>query len=138
MPTKKYKPLVGKMFYIIWIPTSIMMIVATILSFAAPIALIILLATDVFTFYFLVSSLVGYVELREGEVFVKCGFIQKVTIPYDKIRDITKEHKFYADSMISIKNALDHVNIKYNKFDIISVSVKDNDGLVEVLKSHIR
>ena len=67
-------------------------------------------------------------------MFVKLGFFMKKEIPYNKIRDAVKERKLYADSMSSLKNALDHVNIKYNTFDVLSVSVIGNDDLVKRLK----
>lgn len=137
MDNKRYKPLIGKMFFAIWVPTSLMMIAATVLASVELIPFLILLATDVFTFYFLASSLFGYVELREKTVFIRFGFIKTVEIPYSSIRDITKECKFYADSMMSIKNSLEHINIKYAKFDIVSVSVVGNDELIEVLRERI-
>jgi hypothetical protein len=40
--------------------------------------------------------------------------------------------------MASLKNALEHVNIKYNTFDIVSVSVVDNDGFIEELNTRRR
>lgn len=137
MDNKRYKPLIGKMFFAIWVPTSLMMIAATALASVELIPFLLLLATDVFTFYFLASSLAGYVELREKTVFIRFGFIKTVEIPYSSIRDITKERKFYADSMMSIKNSLEHINIKYAKFDIVSVSVVGNDELIEALRERI-
>ena len=137
MENKRYKPLIGKTFWVIWIPTLIFLAVVTIMSAAYISALLIMLATDIFTVYFLVSSLVGYVELREETVFVKLGFFTTREIPYNKIRDVSKEHKLYADSMLSLKNSLDHVNIKYNRFDVLSVSVTDNDELIDMIKQKI-
>ena len=137
MENKRYKPLIGKTFWVIWIPTLIFLAVVTIMSAAYISALLIMLATDIFTVYFLVSSLVGYVELREETVFVKLGFFTTREIPYNKIRDVSKEHKLYADSMLSLKNSLDHVNIKYNRFDVLSVSVVDNDELIDMIKTKI-
>ena len=138
MENKRYRPLIDKVFWITWVPTVALMIVANIISFFDIVAVLIMLSVDIFTLYFLVSSLVGYVELREETVFVKLGFFVKKEIPYNAIREITKEHKLYADSMSALKNALDHVNIKYNKFDVLSVSVVDNDDLAKKLKEKIR
>ena len=42
--------------------------------------------------------------------------------------------KFYSDSMLSLKTSFEHVNVKNNKFDMISVSVKDNDGVIKDLE----
>ena len=137
MENKRYKPLIGKMFSIIWVPTLILLFAATVISAQYITALLIMLATDIFTLYFLISPLFGYVELREDEVFVKLGFFTTVEIPYNKIRDVVKERKLYADSLISLKNSLDHVNIKYNTFDVLSVSVVDNDELVDMIKTKI-
>jgi hypothetical protein len=40
--------------------------------------------------------------------------------------------------MLSLKNSFEHVNIKYNKFDMITISVKNNDELIEKLQKHIK
>ena len=135
---KTYKPKIGRMFYAIWIPTVMFLIAMTFVSLVSPIALVILLLTDALTLYFLLTSLFGYVELRDDAVFVKFGFIAKVEIPYSTIRGVTKERKLYADSMMSLKNSLDHVNIKYNRFDIVSVSVTDNDELISEIEARIK
>ena len=137
MENKKFKPLIDKLFWFIWIPLAVVLIAATALSALDTVALIIILGTDIFTLYFLISSLVGYVEIRENSVFIKCGFILKKEIPYGKIRGLSKERKFYSESMISIKNAFEHVNIKYNKFDVISVSVSSNDELIRELEARM-
>lgn len=141
MENKRYKPLLDKLFFIIWVPTFIVMLALTVmplvLSFYLPL-LIALLATDVFVFYFLVSPLFGYVELGERSVLIKFGFILKREIPYEKIRGFSRERKFYADSMLSLKNALSHVNIKYNKFDVVSVSVIDSDGMIREIETRLK
>ena len=137
MENKKYKPLIDKLFWWIWIPTVIMLVIGTAISFVSVIAFVLLLATDIFTFYFIVTSLVGYVELREKTLFVKFGFILKREIPYSMIMGISKERKLYTDSMLSIKNSMEHVRIKYNKFDVICVSVVDNDEFIDELKKRI-
>lgn len=135
---KTYKPKIGRMFYAIWIPTVIFLIAMTFVSLVSPIALVILLLTDALTLYFLLTSLFGYVELREDSVFVKFGFVAKVQIPYSKIREVTKERKLYADSIMSLKNSLEHVNIKYNRFDVVSVSVVDNEDLMNEIEKRIK
>ena len=138
MPNKRFKPLIDKTFYIIWIPTILLLVAATVISFSAPVALVILLLSDVFTLYFLFSSLAGYVELREDSVYIKFGFILKAEIPYERIRGFSKEHKIYSDSTFSIKNSLDHVNIKYDKFELASVSVVNNDELISEIEARIK
>ena len=39
--------------------------------------------------------------------------------------------------MMALKNAIEHVNIKYNTFDVTTVSVADNDGFIEELDRRI-
>jgi hypothetical protein len=120
------------------VPISIVMLGVTVLSFFEPTALFVMLPVDIFTFYFLFSSLFGFAELREKSLFIKFGFILKTEIPYSSIRGIAKDRKFYSDSMLSLKNALSHVNIKYNKFDLVTVSVKENDEFIEELTRRIK
>ena len=134
MENKRYKPLIDKVFWIIWVPTLILLAVATAITAGDIIAFLIMLSVDLFTVYFMISPLFGYVELRENSVFVKLGFFTKREISYKQIRDVEKTRKLYSDSMSALKNSLDHVNIKYNRFDVLSVSVVDNDDLIKRLK----
>lgn len=132
---KIYKPKIDGLFYAIWIPTVLLLAVCTVIACTAPIALIIMIATDIFTLYFLVSPLFGYVELRENTLFIRYGFFLTREIEYVRIRELKKERKPYTDTMLSLKNAIEHVTIKYNKFDITAVSVTDNDDLIINIKS---
>lgn len=134
---RRFKPMLDGCFYLIWVPLSLMMIILTIISVSYLAALIIMAITDIFVFYFLFSTLSAYVELREDTMLVKFGFIIKREIAYSRIREISKERKFYSQSMLSIKNSIEHVNIKYNRFDIISVSVVTNDELISELERRI-
>lgn len=135
----KFKPLVDKLFWIISIPTIVILTAVTTIIYIspAPLAVTIILLSDLFTVYFLISPLFGYVELRESSLFIKYGFFTKREIPYDKIRDTVKERKFISESMLSLKNAFEHVNIKYNTFDVTTVSVKDNDAFITALKARL-
>ena len=137
METKRYKQLVDKLFWIISVPTILLVIGAIIISIYHAIALIIMSAVAAFVLYFFVSPLFGYVELRENSMFIKYGFILKKEIPYSKIRSVTKARKFYSDSMMSLKNSFDHVNIKYNTFDVTCVSVVDNDSFINELSKRL-
>ena len=137
MENKIYKPKVDRLFYIIWIPTVLLLIAGTVITCFDIIPLLLMLSVDIFTLYFLVSLLVGYVELRPDSMFVKYGFIIKREIPYTNIREIKKERKLYSESMMSLKNAIEHVNIKYNSFDVTTVSVTDNDAFIIELTSRI-
>ena len=133
MKNKRYKPLVDKLFYMISIPTAAMMIGFTVLGIFEPTSLWVILPVDALIFYFLISPLFGWVELRENSVFIKFGFFTKREIAYSKIRGVDKVRRWYSDSMLSIKNSFEHLNIKYNSFDMLSVSVVENDELVEEL-----
>lgn len=134
---KKYKPAIDKYFWIIWIFATIILAPCTILSFSNMTVLIIMILCDVFVYYFMVSSLFGYVELRKNSIYVKFGFILRREILYKKIRNINKERKIISYSFMSLKNAIEHVNIEYNKFDMITVSVVNNDDLIRELKMKI-
>ena len=135
METKRYTPLIDKLFYFILIPTAVLLLGATVLSCFEPTSLFIMVPVDILCIYFIITPLFGYVELREKTVFIKFGFFMKKEIPYSKIRGVVKARRYYADSMVSLKNSLEHVNIKYNTFDIVSVSVKDNDGFIAELEA---
>jgi hypothetical protein len=138
METKRYKPLIDKMFYIISIPTILLMATLTVICAIAHITLVSVIFVDILVVYLIVSPLFGYVELRENEVFVKFGLYNSRKIPYDTIRGVKKDRKFYSESMVSLKNAIEHVNIKYNSFDVTTVSVVDNDGFIEELKERCK
>lgn len=135
---KRYRPLVDKMFWIISIPTLLLMVALTVIAAFDTVALIIVLVVDLAVIYLLVSPLFGYVELREESLYIKYGLILKKEIPYSHIRGTAKERRWYSDSMLSLKNALDHVNIKYNSFDIATVSVIDNDSFINELNSILK
>ena len=135
---KRFLPLVDRLYWFIWVPTLLILIVGTVLSACSLIALLILIATDIFTLYFLVSPLFGYVELREKTVYIKFGFIISREIEYTRIRKVETERKFYSESMTSLKCAFEHVNIKYNRFEVVTVSVKNNSALVAELEARKR
>ena len=133
----KYKPLVDKYFYLIWIPVIVLLLIGTIISFLQPIGFIIMIGVNIFCYYFMLSSLFGYVELRRNTLFIKFGFILKKEIPYPKIREVSKERKFLSYSHLSLKNAIEHVNIKYNKYDMVTISVERNDEFIDKLLERI-
>ena len=138
MENKKFTPKYDKLFWIILIPTVVFLIAMTVIpSIFAEVALWIMLPIDLFVIYFLISPLVGYAELRENSLFIKFGFIIKKEIPYEKIRGAVKVRKTYSDSLIALKNSMDHVNVKYNTFDMVSISVDENDTFIEELNLRI-
>lgn len=134
MQTKKYRPKIDKLYWILLLFTNAVCVpLLFIPPFFSLVTLFVTLPLFVFVNYFFVSPLFGYVELRENEIFIKYGFILKRSIPYGRVRSVVKERKFYTESMLSLKNALEHVNIKYNTFDVTAVSVVDNDAFISEL-----
>ena len=136
MDKKRYKPLVDKLFFIIFIPTFILIASFTVIpAIFAPKTLFITVPILLFTLYFLISPLFGYAELREDGLFIKYGFFLKKFIPYNKIRSVEKKKKFYSESFMSLKHSFEHLDIKYNSFDVTSISVKYNDEFTESLNA---
>ena len=140
MENKRFKPLRDKLFWIILIISAPLMIGLTALIFIypAPLSTVLIVATDVFVAFFLISPLFGYVELRESTLFIKFGFIMRREIPYSAIRGTAMARKFYSDSMLSLKNSFEHMNVKYGRFDMMSVSVTDNDEFIRELEERVR
>ena len=133
MEYERLKPKIDKLFHCIWIPTTLLLIGATVLAAFDTLALLIVIPVDLIVVYFIITPLFGYVELREDTLFIRFGFFMTREIPYKRIRGAVIARKFYSDSMLSLKNSFDHVNIKYNTFDILSVSVEDNEAFAEML-----
>lgn len=138
MENKRFKPLVDRLFFIIFIPTLVLLIGVTVLACFEPTALLIVLPVDLFCLYFFISPLFGYVELREEAVFIKYGLILKREIAYGRIRAVEKDRKFFSESMMSLKNSFEHLNLKYNSFDVTAVSVVDNDGFLNALQERMK
>ena len=131
----RYKPKVDKLFVWLCVLMNVILLACAVsTAIFAPSTLFINVPIFLFSNYFFISPLFGYVELRDGELFVKYGFFMKRSIPYAKIRALVKEWKFYTDTMLSLKNAMEHVNIKYNSFDVTAVSVTDNDALIAAIE----
>ena len=138
METKRFKPKNDRLIVIIWILSCTIlaaMTIVTLLAAYTPFALAVMLATDLLVLYFLVSPLFGYVELRERTVYIKFGFFVSREIEYSCIRSVNIERKWYSESMLSLKCAYEHVNIRYNAFDVLTVSVQDNATLAAELDS---
>ncbi len=140
MENKVFKPKIDKLFWIILVISSVIMLALTALSFVPQwntLAFVITALSDIFIVYFLISPLFGYVEMRERTLFIKFGFILKREIPYEKIRKLKVGRGIYSESMLSLKNSLEHVNIYYNSYDVATVSVKSSDRFIEELKARI-
>ncbi len=138
MNPRKFKPLIDKFYVLIIIPTVLLLTAGTVVAAFEPTVLFIMIPTDMLTLYFLISPFFGFVELRESTLFIKFGFFLKKEIPYLKIRGVDKARKINSESMLSLKCAIEHINIKYNTFDMVTVSVKDNDGFYAALKERAR
>ena len=131
MQYKRYKPLFDKLFWCIFIPTVLLLCAVSVVTVLAnPWLAFLAVGIDAFTLYFLLCPVFGYVELREDTLFIKYGVFMKREIPCKKIRGVKKGRRIYSESMLSLKNSLEHIDIKYNSFDITTVSVVDNDGLM--------
>ena len=139
MQSRRYKPLVGRLFWITLVIVTVLLFGMTfaVIFFPDVLAISITVLVDLLTLYLILSPLFGYVELREHSVYIKLGLILTREIPYGKIRGVVKERRFYSESILSLKNALEHINIKYGAFDVVTVSVIDNDGLIEELEKRI-
>ena len=137
MESIRFKPKVDGFYLWIIIPTFLFLLALTAISLFEPTALFVMIPTDLFTLYFFISPFFGYVELRESTVLVKVGFFIKREFPYRKIRGTVKERRFISESMLSLKCSMEHVNIKYNTFDVITVSVQDNDELISKIEERV-
>ena len=134
----KFMPLVDKLFWIISIPTVLLTTVALIISIVDTVALIITASVEIIILYFLLSPLFGYVELREECIFIKYGLFLSKEIPYSSVRTVKKARRWYSYSMMSLKNAIEHVEIGFNRFDTTDVSVVNNDLLIEEINNRIK
>ncbi len=136
METKRYKPRFDKLFLWIVIPTAALMLAVFALTAVQRSVggFIFIGATTLFVAYFFISPCFGFVELREETVFFKFGFFLKREVSYARIRGIERKHTVIADSILSLKNAMDHVNIKFNSFDLFSMSLKDEEDFISEIK----
>jgi len=130
----RYRPKLDRMFWILVSVTNLLLLFPILLlCFDYSGAIWILVASLLFLDYFFVSSLFGYAELREDSLFIKYGFILKKTIPYNSIRGVKIERKWYSEAMLSLKNSIEHVTVKYNRFDFTAISVKNNEAFAAEL-----
>ena len=93
--------------------------------------LLIMLFTFIFMNFFIISPFFGYAELREEELYIKFGFFLRKAIPYSKIRAVEKKRDWYSSSLVSLKMAKEHLDVKYNRFDVVSLSIKDEEIFIE-------
>ncbi len=136
MRTLRFKPKFDKLFFIPISVAFLLCAAGTFLSlvFFTLVGFVVLLACDLLILYFVASAFAGYVELRNKTLFIKFGFFFKCEIAYDRISSVEKCRKMYSESLVSMKNAIEHINIRYNTYDVVSVSVTDNDALVSEIE----
>ena len=136
LKSKRYNPKFDKLYYtllfITFIPTLSITLIPVIIA-PSTTAIALAVAINVFVAYFFISPIFGYAELRENSLYVKYGFFLKKEIPYKKIRGAEIKRAFLSDAIMSLKNSMEHVNIRYNKFDLTCVSVIENAAFYEEL-----
>ena len=137
MQNKIYKPLFDKLFWWTFAITVAILAPLAVVSAFHPVTLLVTVPVIVLTLYVLISPFWGYVELREDTVFIKFGLVLKKEIPYSKIRDVQLDRKFYSESIIALKNSIEHLNIKYNRYDAVTVSVKGNEAFMADLNARL-
>ncbi len=139
MQGKRFKPLFDKLYWWTFAPTELLVLaVAIVPAIFEPKTLFWTVPVLLFVSYFLISPFFGYIELRESALFIKYGLILKKEIPYGKIRKLECGRGIISETMMSLKTAVSHVNIKYNSFDVTAVSVKDSEAFIKELESRIR
>ena len=78
METKRFYPMLDKLFWGIALPTAGLMLAVTVVNgILEPSTLFLMIPIDLLVAYFLISPLFGYVELREDTIFIKFGFFLK-------------------------------------------------------------
>lgn len=135
----KFKPKIDSYYLWILIFTELALLAALVLCLVEFTlgGFLIMLFTFIFTSFFMISPFFGYAELRDGELYIKFGFFLKKAIPYSKIRAVEKKRRWYSESMVSLKTAMNHIDVKYNRFDVVSLSIKDEERFVEELNKKI-
>ncbi len=138
MQTKRYKPYFDKLYLITALPVFAIISAMTILTLLTSIySFFLFTAVDIFILFFLISPFFGYAELREDTLFIKYGLIMRKEIPYEKIRGASIGRKYYSESMLSLKNSIEHISIKYNAFDTTEISVITNEEFLSELEKRI-
>ena len=132
----KFKPYIDKYFYV--------PIIFVLILFIAPITvgiicrqadqIIVTSVLFVVIGVLLTSPLFGYVKIEEDHIFIKYGLFYKRKILYTSIKEISKEHKYYATSLFSHKTSLDHVFIKFDEANDTCVSVKNMDVFIALVE----
>ena len=138
MSNQRFKPKFDKVYWVSFALSMVYIIAMTAISFMHLTVFWITGAVNLVLIWVLLSPWFGYVELREKTVFIRFGFLLHREIPYEKIRKTEKARHWYSESIVALKNAIEHVDIRYNSFDVVSVSVVENDALIEALAARIK
>ena len=133
MQTKRYRPKIDILFWMITAVANVILLAMLIVGFVFDVTV----PTLLFVNYLIVSLLFGYVELGDDAMFIKFSLLLKRRVPYSQIRTLTIDRRRYSESMLSIKNSIEHVNVRYNRFDVVTVSVRDNEAFVEAVKERM-
>jgi len=136
---KRFMPHIDRINRVIFIIAIVLLLGLTveICLFPEPLAICLVIPLELIVLYLLISPFFGYVELRENTVFIKFGLILKKEIPFSVIRGAERVVKTSSDSIISLKTAFEHINIKYNRYDVVSVSIKDGDVFIAEIEKII-
>lgn len=127
-------------YSIIFIVTELVLLVPSILTFIFKdmLAGFVTLAPFLLVTLLFMSSFSGYIIIKEDELYIRYGFILKRSIPYENIRALIKEKTVLSECLLGMKNSLEHVLIKYNKYDTTCVSVRNNDLFIEEVNKKIK
>lgn len=73
--------------------------------------------------------LTTYYVIADGELIIKCGFLNRKTVDINTIRKISATNL----ALSSPATSLDRIELLYNKFDSVLISPKDKEGLLKKL-----
>ena len=138
MEKMRFKPKFDRLYWLITIPTSLFILAAIVMCAIVGEGLIIMIPVSALTFYFLFIPFFTYAELTDEGLYIKYGAFIKRTIPYKSIRKIEKGRGIIGEAMLSMKNALDHVTVRYNRFDMTVLSLKSEDIFVKELWERVQ
>ena len=62
-------------------------------------------------------------EIRNGQLLITCGFLYKLTVDINRIRSIRNSRNLISSPALS----LERQEIKFNTYDMVLISLKDND-----------
>ena len=138
MPKQRFRPKFDRLYWISFTVCAVYIVVMTAVSVGSVSMLCFMSAINAILVWVLAAPWFGYVELGEDAVLVKFGFFLKRVVPYADIRKMQKVCHWYSESILALKNAMEHVDIRYGACDVVSVSVTDNDALIAAIERRLR